>query len=51
MSDAEASHKLCQTGRLSFQISTGAQRCVEVFHAFLVQGIDLGDVNVDGFHH
>lgn len=39
-------HQLLESRGLSLKLVTGNQGSLEMFHAFLVEGFDLGDVNV-----
>ena len=50
-SDPETAHQLFQARCLLFQVGTGTQRRLQVFHTFLIEGVDLGDVHVDRLHH
>ncbi len=50
-SNPETPHHLLQAHRLLVQVGTGAQGGLEVFHAFLVEGVDLGDVHVQRVDH
>ncbi len=40
-----------QAPGLGFQLAAGAQGGLEVLHAFLVEGVDLGDVHVQRVDH
>jgi hypothetical protein len=45
------SHQVLEAGDLAFQVAAGAQGGLEVFHAFLVEQVDLVDVDVERLDH
>src|SRR3990167_7099989 len=49
--NAEAVDQLLESTGLLLQITAGAQGGIEVFHAFLVKGVDFGDVDVERFDY
>jgi hypothetical protein len=50
-SDTKRPHQPLQGRRLMLQITTGLKRRFQVVDAFLVQRVDLGNVDVDRLHH